>query len=132
MRYELTKDLETGNAIIDNEHSELFKAVNNIVDACSKGQGRKIMESAIQFLLSYVELHFSHEEQLQKESNYPDIKMHKLFHENYKKTLKDIALEIPSDNPSITDLVKLNSHIAVLINHIRVEDKKLGTYLKQH
>ncbi len=58
--------------------------------------------------------------------------MHKLFHENYKKTLKDIALEIPSDNPSITDLVKLNSHIAVLINHIRVEDKKLGTYLKQH
>lgn len=58
MRYELTKDLETGNAIIDNEHSELFKAVNNIVDACSKGQGRKIMEPAIQFLLSYVELHF--------------------------------------------------------------------------
>jgi len=58
--------------------------------------------------------------------------MHKLFHENYKKTLKDIASEIPADNPSITDLVKLNSHIAVLINHIRVEDKKLGTYLKQH
>ena len=49
-----------------------------------------------------------------------------------KKTLKDIASEIPADNPSITDLVKLNSHIAVLINHIRVEDKKLGTYLKQH
>lgn len=132
MRYELTKDLETGNAIIDNEHSELFNAVNNIVDACSKGEGRKIMAPAIQFLLSYVELHFSHEEQLQKDSNYPDMKNHQLFHENYKKTLKEIASQIPADNPTITDLVKLNGHIAVLINHIRVEDKKLGTYLKQH
>ena len=45
MRYELTKDLETGNPLIDSEHTELFNAVNNIVDACSKGQGRHIIES---------------------------------------------------------------------------------------
>lgn len=132
MKYELTKDLETGNRVIDNEHSELFKAVNNIVEACSKGQGHKMVDPAIQFLLNYVELHFSHEEQLQKDNNYPDFKSHKQFHDNYKKTLKDIASSIPSDNPSITDLVKLNGHIAILINHIRVEDKKLGTYLKKH
>jgi len=131
MKYELTKELETGNEFIDNEHSELFKAVNNIIDACSKGQGRNIMGPAIQFLLSYVELHFSHEEQFQKDNNYPDMKNHKLFHENYKKTLKEIASQIPVDNPTVTDLVKLNGHIAMLINHIRVEDKKLGTYLKQ-
>ncbi len=38
MRYELTKELETGNTIIDGEHSELFRAVNNILDA-AKGRG---------------------------------------------------------------------------------------------
>ena len=119
MRYELTKDLETGNAVIDNEHRELFNAVNNIIDACSKGQGRNIIESAIKFLLSYVELHFSHEEKLQSDSKYPGMAAHKAFH------------EIPFDNPAITDLVKLNGHIAVLINHIRIEDKKLGKFLKQ-
>lgn len=35
-RYELTKKLETGNAIIDGEHRELFAAVNKLLDACSK------------------------------------------------------------------------------------------------
>ena len=35
MRYELTKDLETGNAIIDREHRELFEAVNQLLDPLS-------------------------------------------------------------------------------------------------
>lgn len=131
MRYELTKDLETGNPLIDSEHTELFNAVNNIVDACSKGQGRNIIESAINFLLSYVDLHFSHEEKLQSDNKYPDIEKHKAFHESYKKQLKEISSQILFDNPTITDLVKLNGHIAVLINHIRIEDKKLGKFLKQ-
>lgn len=40
MKYEVTKDLETGNSIIDGEHRELFRAVNSLMDACGKGQGR--------------------------------------------------------------------------------------------
>ena len=38
MRYELTKDLETGNATIDREHRELFDAVNKLMDACGSGK----------------------------------------------------------------------------------------------
>lgn len=131
MRYELTKELETGNTIIDGEHSELFRAVNNILDACSKGQGRNIIDSAIKFLLVYVDKHFAHEEQLQNDNKYPDIENHKKFHEGYKKQLKEIASQIPAGNPSVADLARLNGHIAVLINHIRIEDKKLGNFLKQ-
>lgn len=41
MKYELTKDLETGNRIIDNEHRELLNAVNALLDACSAGQGTR-------------------------------------------------------------------------------------------
>ena len=39
MKYELTKDLETGNAVIDSEHRQLFKAVNDMMDACAAGPG---------------------------------------------------------------------------------------------
>lgn len=131
MGYELTKELETGNVIIDNEHRELFKAVNNIIDACSKGKGRDITAPAIKFLLEYVDKHFAHEEQLQRDNKYPDMAAHKAFHESYKKQLKEIASQIPANNPTIADLAKLNGHLAVLINHIRIEDKKLGNFLKQ-
>lgn len=130
MRYELTKDLETGNAMIDNEHRQLFDAVNKLLDACSKGQGRKTMKQATQFLLNYVDNHFAHEEQLQQNSNYPGITAHKLFHANYKSKLNTIISQIPATGPSIADVGNLNSHISVLINHIKIEDKKLSAFLK--
>ena len=47
MKYELTKDLETGNRIIDNEHRELLNAVNALLDACSAGKGRAQVLSLI-------------------------------------------------------------------------------------
>ena len=53
MRYEVTKDLETGNAIIDGEHRELFRAVNTLLDACGQGQGRAALDPTIKFLLNY-------------------------------------------------------------------------------
>ena len=118
MKYEVTKDLETGNAIIDGEHRELFRAVNSLMDACGKGQ-------------DYVDKHFAHEEQLQARSNYPGITAHKQFHAAYKTKLREIANKIPATGPSIADLGALNGHIAVLVNHIKSEDKRLGAFLNK-
>lgn len=130
MKYELTKDLETGNAIIDGEHRELFRAVNTLMDACGKGQGRAALEPAIKFLLDYVNKHFAHEEQLQAKSNYPGMAAHKQFHEKYKSKLREIADKIPASGPSVADVGALNGHIAVLVSHIKTEDKRLGAFLK--
>lgn len=129
MKYELTKDLETGNAVIDGEHRELFRAVNALMDACASGKGRTVIAPTLKFLLDYVEKHFTHEEQLQAQSNYPGMAAHKAFHQSYKASLKALAAQIP-DTPSIADMAKLNSQIATLITHIRLEDKKLGQHLK--
>lgn len=131
MAYELTKDLETGNTLIDDEHRKLFKAVNSVLDACNKGQGNNVIEPAIKFLLGYVDIHFAHEEKLQKDSNYPGFASHRAFHKKFKKELLSIAAQIPSDTTYVADLIKLNGHISVLIGHIRTEDKKLGLFLKE-
>ncbi len=130
-RYEFTKKLETGNAVIDSEHRELFQAVNKLLDACSEGKGRASMDETIKFLNNYVEKHFSHEEQLQKQSGYPDLAAHRAFHEKYKQTLKEITSRISESGPTITELGNLNRHISVLVSHISTEDKKLGAFLNQ-
>lgn len=130
MRYELTKDLETGNALIDREHRELFQAVNKLLDACSSGKGRSSLEPTTKFLLNYVDKHFAHEEELQKKSNYPGRTSHTMFHEQYKRKLRQLVDAIPPAGPGVGDLANINSHIGVLVTHIRVEDKKLGAYLK--
>ena len=130
-RYEFTKKLETGNAVIDGEHRELFQAVNRLLDACSEGKGRASMDETIKFLNNYVEKHFSHEEQLQKKSNYPGLEAHRAFHEKYKQTLKEITAQISAVGPTITELGKLNGHISVLVSHISTEDRRLAAFLNQ-
>ncbi len=130
MKYELTKDLETGNAVIDREHRELFAAVNRLLDACSSGKGRATLEPTIKFLLNYVDKHFAHEEDLQKKYNYPGKPSHTIFHEGYKKKLRELAGAIPASGPGVNDLANINNHIGVLVTHIRTEDKKLGAFLK--
>ncbi len=129
MKYELTKDLETGNLIIDREHRELLGAVNKLLEACEKGQGQTEMRNALDFLLRYVDRHFAHEEQLQTQHKYPEYTMHKRFHESYTAKLRQIAGRVGPGGPSAADLAGLNSHIALLVSHIRTADKKLGAFL---
>lgn len=130
-KYELTKELETGNIIIDNEHRELIRAVNDLLAACSDGKGRDHMTKTVKFLNDYVDRHFAHEEQLQQKYNYPGIAPHKAFHEKYKQTLKDITSGMSADKPSVGELSQLNAHVGLLITHIRTEDKKLGAFLNK-
>ena len=119
-RYEFTKKLETGNAVIDGEHRELIEAVNKLLDACSSGKGRAYMDETIKFLNNYVDKHFTHEEQIQRQSGYPN-----------QKTLKEITSQISAAGPTIAELGKLNGHISVLISHITTEDRKLGAFLNK-
>lgn len=130
MIYELTKELETGNAVIDSEHRELFRAVNKLMEECGKGKGRAALEPTLKFLLDYVDTHFAHEEQLQKKCNYPNLAAHHTFHENYKSKLREIAKQIPATGATVAELSALNMHIGLLVSHIRTEDKKLGAHLK--
>lgn len=130
MRYELTKDLETGNALIDKEHRELLKAVNDLLDACGKGEGRSSVQKTGAFLSNYVKTHFTHEEQLQQKNGYPGYTAHKAFHEKYKKDLNDVVSKIPPSGAEMKDLAALNNQIGVLVTHIRFEDKKLGKFLQ--
>lgn len=129
-RYEFTKELETGNAVIDKEHRELIDAVNKLMDACSSGKGLDQVHKTSDFLNDYVKRHFAHEEQLQQQSGYPGFAAHKAFHEKYRQTLTDITSGFTSE-ASFGDLTKLNGHISLLIAHIKTEDKRLGAFLNK-
>lgn len=131
MRYEMTKDLETGNALIDSEHRQLFKAVNDLLDACSQGKGRSQVESTLDFLVTYVAKHFADEEKLQVQTSYPGYSAHRQFHEWYKSELDKAAREIKIQGASITALNSLNQMVGKLLMHIRMDDRKVALHAKQ-
>ena len=130
MKYELTDDLLTGNALIDSEHRELFAAVNNLMDACTQGKGRDQIQKTVQFLGDYVAKHFRDEEGLQTKSNYPGYPAHKQFHDGYRRKLAETTQVLTREGPSVKALGDLKGVVAILVSHIRTEDKRLARHIK--
>jgi len=133
LAYTLTKDLVTGNAMIDRQHQQLLDAINELLDACSKGQGRAEISKTLEFLNGYVEKHFSDEQDLQLKYHYPEYEKHKKFHDEYKKTIHDLKDELAKEGTNIALVAKVNTSIAGwLVNHIKREDVKMAKFIREH
>lgn len=126
-----TNDLNTGNTMIDNQHKELIKAINDLINACSQGKGRIKIKETLDFLNNYVYRHFGDEEVLQLKYKYPDYTNHKKLHDGYKQVVKDIIAEYESNGSSVALVSKINTSIGGwLINHIKKEDVRVATHIK--
>lgn len=133
MIYKWSDDLLTGNAQIDNEHKELIKAINSLLEACSKGKGRNELEKTIKFLSSYTKTHFAHEEVLQVKYKYPDYNNHKNYHKHFIDTVESVHKKLLSDGPTIGLVGEINSKVAVwIINHIKREDVKVAAHIRNN
>lgn len=131
MKYEVTPDLVTGNFLIDSQHRQLFDAVNRLMDACSHGKGRDQIQSTVQFLNDYVTKHFGDEERLQTQHKYPGYPGHKQFHDGYRTKLSQATQALLQEGPTVKSLGELNQMVAVLITHIRTEDKRLAHFIHE-
>lgn len=133
MAYQFTRELETGNTVIDSEHRQLIEAINNLLSACGAGKGRVEVERTIEFLCDYTDKHFSHEEQLQQKYQYPDYINHKRYHQEFKKVVAGIKDDLYKQGPTVVMVGKVNTAIAGwLINHIKREDKKVAEHIKMN
>lgn len=131
--YTFTNDLATGNTMIDVQHRQLFKAINDLLDACSKGKGRQTLEMTCRFLENYTVKHFGDEEKLQMESHYPDYLNHKKYHDQFKKTVKDISAELSQKGPSVLLVNKITANVGNwLISHIKQQDMKVVAHLQKY
>ena len=125
MAYQFTPDLQTGNALIDNQHKQLIQAINDLLAACAAGKGRAELAKTTKFLYDYTSKHFADEEKLQIQSRYPD------YHEGFKKVVADLMKKLDTEGPTVALVGQVNSAIAGwLINHIKREDVKVATHIR--
>ncbi|MDR2171509.1 MAG: bacteriohemerythrin [Planctomycetaceae bacterium] len=131
MAYAWTKDLETGNSLIDTQHQQLITAINELLNACSSGQGKDVINKTLDFLENYTAKHFGDEEVLQIKYQYPDYLNHKSLHENFKKFVKELAIQIKKDGPTAGLISKVSFGVGDwLINHIKKEDTKVAGHIR--
>jgi hemerythrin-like metal-binding protein len=119
-----------GHEFIDEQHRQLFSAINDLIRACSSGT-RADFDKSIAFLGNYVEKHFSDEEEIQKASGYPDYPHHRKYHEEYKNAVGKFAAKWLAAGPS--EAVQQEVHMYIggwLINHIKAQDVKLSAFIR--
>jgi hemerythrin len=63
--------LATGDTMIDGQHQELYRIVNELHAACDEGLGEERVDQVLGWLLSYTIEHFAAEEDLMVRSDYP-------------------------------------------------------------
>lgn len=115
---------------IDNQHRKLVSAIDRLMEACTQGKGRSIIEETLFFVVSYTKDHFRDEEKLQAQYEYPYMPAHKLLHAGFIRDINTIVREFGRTGPNVALTGKVNKTLADwLINHINIEDKKLGEYI---
>jgi hemerythrin len=131
MTYTFTPDLVTGNNLIDSQHKELIKAIDDLINACNSGKGRSQLEPTLKFLSDYTNKHFGDEEKLQQQYKYPDYVNHKKLHDGFKLTVKNLSDELRKEGATVPLVGKVNAQIGGwLITHIKREDVKVAAHIK--
>lgn len=123
--------LAVGVAEIDRQHQEIFGRMGQLLDACSKGQGKDAVRPMIDFLEAYVGEHFRDEEKLQKNSGYPNYAQHKALHTEYLQNIANLRQQLAEHGPTLPFVITVNKTVVDwLTSHISKVDKELGTFLQ--
>ncbi|MDR1509915.1 MAG: hemerythrin family protein [Synergistaceae bacterium] len=131
MKYEWDESIKIGYPEIDEQHRQLFAAFNEFLDACGEGRGHSEIVKTMEFLSEYVIKHFMDEERIQKENGYPDYHQHKRYHEECKIMVISLKSNFLREGPTAAVISRIQSSIGDwLLNHIKIEDMKIGEYIR--
>ncbi len=131
MAVQWTPDLAVGVSLIDDQHKELFKRIDQLLQASSQGRGKDEVGKLIQFLSDYVVTHFGTEEKAMVQHGYGGITGHKGEHLAFLRDFGDLAKSYETQGASTTLVIAIQRRVIDWLNkHIRQSDKALGAYLK--
>jgi len=122
---------ETGFTLIDAQHKSLFHAINALNNAMLAGRGEQLLENTLKALSNYTNIHFETEEEYMRKFNYADYENHCLKHNLLRQKVESFLSQ--KDSVNKTKLTIDISHFLTdwLINHIKKEDLKMITFLKE-
>jgi len=127
-------DYKIGIPEVDEQHKSMVKLINDLhagLSLNSKENKTVTFKSAVKEAIEYVKNHFNTEEKYMSEYQYPGLqeqqKMHKQFIIELLSSVK--SFEYNNMRAPIDLLIFLKNW---LLEHIAVEDKKIGEFIRQN
>ena len=115
--------------LIDNQHKELVRMTNALFEGCKKGNTAADVAfmKTIRGAVEYAQTHFYTEEKYMKQTNYPELDIHKQEHESFVATVIHAVKEFEENNSDPLALARFLKQW--LLTHIAQSDKKYAPYL---
>lgn len=127
------ESLIIGNSMIDSQHQELADKIESFLESMRSNKAQSEVEETLIFLLNYTRKHFSDEEALQMKINYPYISEQKAQHTGFIDKLKSLEAQIKSNGVNVATVLTIQNEMSSWWNnHIKVIDKKLADYIRNH
>ncbi len=114
---------------IDNDHKKLLSMTNQLQTAAQYSTDDSMIENILNDMMYYTQYHFSREESLMQQCNYPGLDDHKRLHKamitQISKFIDEYRIEKTKTIDDVTQFLK-----TWWINHINGNDQDYSPYLK--
>jgi hemerythrin len=118
-----------GIQLIDDQHRELLRLINNFYLGCAHGDEneKNHFQRSAHGLISYIKYHFATEEQFLERIKYPDNAAHKRQHDEFIREVFERAENF--DRGRASPKVFIRYVRDWMLTHITLVDKKYATYI---
>jgi hemerythrin-like metal-binding protein len=120
-----------GVQAMDEEHLELFEAINAFYVAVLSEHGREQTRVLLRRVLGCARRHFSSEEAMLAAANYPELAEHSLKHQSLLAEVEELAARFEQDGLILNDH-SLNFLYYWFNDHLRNDDLSYTAWLKTH
>ncbi|ADU63729.1 MAG: bacteriohemerythrin [Pseudodesulfovibrio sp.] len=121
-------ELSVNVPAIDNQHKELIRIANVLINAVSLGRDDRVVGDVIRKLRDYTVFHFSSEETLMQDIRYPKRAEHEAEHRRLKQSVKNYQ-RVLYKKESITPHEVLDFLKEWLLTHILTFDRELARFI---
>jgi hemerythrin len=118
------------NIEIDAQHERLFQVINNFYNALIGGGGEASIKELVFELKNYTNVHFTSEEDLMLEYEYPLYKSHLDMHKEFVNKVNSLEKSLDK-NASIMHVDLLNYLTGWITKHIYETDKQYAEYFRE-
>ena len=136
----LTSEYLTKIKTIDEQHKELVDILNSVESMGKQSADKEEeqeeikaeTEKTLDFLNKYVFTHFSNEEAMMRQYEYPEYDWHRTWHQGYIAKVRELMKEYKQNGPSHEFTYILDEFVIKwILKHIQNVDVKLGDFLRK-
>ena len=129
---QFTLDLVTNVDVVDEQHQEIFRRINEMSDMGAKLFTDEEVQSTLDFLGAYVIEHFKAEEDLMIKWDYPKYDHHKGEHEKFLEEFTRFRGDFSKMGSTVSYTLSLVEHIVNwIVTHIKQSDKDMAKHINE-